>query len=111
MAARRPPPEAKARARPGTARAAVLILFAVWLAFAFPLLTGMVRFPVQFDPAVAGSSPASRAARVNLEEGDAYYATFPWRAALIRRLGSGEVPLWDPSRFGGGPFAADIVQG
>lgn len=87
---------------------AVLALVLVWLAFFFPALAGQVRFPVDFAPPAAGGSGG---VAENGELGDAYYAMYPWHDYLGERLRSGEVPLWDPHRFAGTPFAADIGVG
>ena len=88
---------------------AVLALLVVWVAFVFPAFAGQVRFPVDFagpeDPTAGPARPA------NPEHGDAYYAMYPWHEYLGARLADGEVPLWDPYRFAGTPFAADVAVG
>ncbi len=80
----------------------------IWFAFTFPAFTGKARFPVDF----AGPAP-NQVARplVNPELGDAVYAFYPWHSYLGARLRAGHLPLWDPHRFGGTPFAADISTG
>jgi hypothetical protein len=88
---------------------AVLALLVVWAAFVYPAFTGQVRFPVDFagpeDPTAEPARPA------NPEHGDAYYAMYPWHEYLGARLADGEAPLWDPYRFAGTPFAADVAVG
>ena len=88
---------------------AVLALLVVWAAFVFPAFAGQVRFPVDFagpeDPTAEPARPA------NPEQGDAYYAMYPWHEYLGARLADGEAPLWDPYRFAGTPFAADVAVG
>lgn len=89
-------------------RIALTLLLAIWLAFAFPAFTGKARFPVDF----AGPAPGQAARPLeNPDLGDAFYAVYPWSSYLTERLGSGHVPLWDPYRFGGAPFAANIATG
>jgi len=89
-------------------RIAVCLLLAIWLAFAFPAFTGKARFPVDF----AGPAPGQVVKPLaNPDLGDAFYAVYPWNSYLAGRLGSGHVPLWDPHRFGGVPFAANIATG
>ncbi|HVM01845.1 MAG TPA: YfhO family protein [Acidimicrobiales bacterium] len=88
---------------------AVGALLVVWAAFVFPAFAGQVRFPVDFagpeDPAAPARPPA------NPEQGDAYYAMYPWHEYLGARLAAGQAPLWDPHRFAGTPFAADVAVG
>ena len=87
---------------------AVAMLLAVALAFTFPVLTGKVRFPVDF----AGPAPGEVAKPLaNPELGDAFFAFYPWHSYLGERLREGQPPLWDPYRLGGTPFAADITTG
>lgn len=89
---------------------AVLAMLLVWLAFVFPVLAGQVRFPVDFaGPSPPGSTGPHTLA--NAELGDAYFAMYTWHEYLGARLRSGDVPLWDPHRFAGTPFAADIGVG
>lgn len=87
---------------------AVLVIVVVWLAFVLPFFRGQVRFPVDFAGPTAGHAVVRVA---NPEQGDAYYAMFPWHHYLGERLRHGDIPLWDPHRFAGTPFAADIAMG
>ncbi|HVF13724.1 MAG TPA: YfhO family protein [Acidimicrobiales bacterium] len=92
----------------GRRMVAVAMLLAVGLSFTFPALAGRVRFPVDF----AGPAPGEAAGPLaNPELGDAYFALYPWHSYLGERLGQGDVPLWDPYRLGGTPFAADTATG
>lgn len=85
---------------------ALALVVGAWLAFVFPAFAGLVRFPVDF----AGPAPGQESGALsNPELGDAYYAMYPWHTYLGDRLGDGELPLWDPYRFGGTPFAANIA--
>ena len=90
------------------ARKAVVLIVVVWLAFVLPFLRGQVRFPVDFAGPEAGHTQARLA---NPEHGDAYYAMYPWHLYLGQRLRAGDIPLWDPHRFAGTPYAADIAMG
>ena len=93
---------------PAARRIAVASLIAVWLAFTFPLFTGKVHFPTDF----AGPRPAARGEpRSNPDDGDAYFALYPWHAYLGAQLRTGHLPMWDPSRFGGAPYAANPSMG
>jgi len=47
----------------------------------------------------------------NQVDSDAYLAEYPWQCPPGRELAAGHLPLWDPSRFAGVPFAADISVG
>ncbi|MGH9178502.1 MAG: hypothetical protein ACRD0N_08110, partial [Acidimicrobiales bacterium] len=88
---------------------ALLVLVLAWLAFFLPVFKGEVRFPVDYaGPEAPGAAPTPVA---NGELGDAYYAMYPWHHYLGDRLREGELPLWDPHRFAGTPFAADIGVG
>jgi hypothetical protein len=87
---------------------AVALLVAIWLAFTFPAFTGKARFPVDF----AGPAPGQEGRpQVNAELGDAFYAFYPWHSYLGDRLRDLELPLWDPYRFAGTAFSADIGTG
>jgi hypothetical protein len=68
---------------------------------------GKVRFPARF----AGPLPSGEVERWNQETGDAVFGTYQWRSYMVQRLHDGDIPLWDPHRFGGVPFAANIVIG
>ncbi|MFP5375200.1 MAG: hypothetical protein ACLGIO_00265, partial [Acidimicrobiia bacterium] len=84
-------------------------LLVVWAAFVFPAFAGQVRFPVDFAGPEDPAAPARPLA--NPEQGDAYYAMYPWHEYLGARLAAGQAPLWDPHRFAGTPFAADVAVG
>ncbi len=87
---------------------AVALLVAIWLAFTFPAFAGKARFPVDF----AGPAPGQEGRpQVNAELGDAFYAFYPWHSYLGDRLRDLELPLWDPYRFAGTAFSADIGTG
>ncbi|MGH2706062.1 MAG: hypothetical protein ACRDJ4_13515 [Actinomycetota bacterium] len=83
------------------------MLGAIWLAFTFPAFAGKARFPMDFPEAVLGVPGAI----ANPELGDAFFVEYPWHAYLGKRLREGHLPLWDPHRFGGTPFAANPVIG
>ncbi|MDQ6746565.1 MAG: hypothetical protein M3010_00450, partial [Candidatus Dormibacteraeota bacterium] len=87
---------------------AVAILVVIWFAFTFPAFTGKARFPMD----IVGPAP-NQVARplVNAELGDAVVALYPWDSYLGERLRAGHLPLWDPYRFGGTAFAAEIATG
>ncbi|MGH2687264.1 MAG: hypothetical protein ACRDKW_00430, partial [Actinomycetota bacterium] len=105
-----PPGEPAETTRPepptSASRVALLALVAVWLAFAFPALGGKVRFPAYYAGPIDGLVERS-----NPELGDAVLATYQWRSYMTDRWQGGDVPLWDPHRFAGTPFAANIVMG
>jgi hypothetical protein len=95
-------------ARAKESRVAVALLVAIWLAFTFPAFTGKARFPVDF----AGPAPGQEARpQANAELGDAFHAFYPWHSYLGDRLRDLELPLWDPYRFAGTAFSADIGTG
>ncbi|HZA27436.1 MAG TPA: hypothetical protein VE915_07300, partial [Actinomycetota bacterium] len=87
-------------------RVAVASLFVVWLAFDFPVFTGKVLFPVDWERSRTASAAASEAP-ANPLEGDAYTFYYPLRNYMGERLRDGALPLWDPHRFAGLPFAAN----
>lgn len=90
---------------------ALAILGVVWLAFVFPMFGGRVHFPTDFVNlfyAAPGSRPAVSS---NLVDTDVYLELYPWHEELGRSLRAGHLPLWDPSRFAGAPYAADIGTG
>ena len=92
-------------------RVALAILGAVWIAFVFPMFAGRVHFPTDFVKlfyAAPGSRPTFSS---NLVDTDVYLELYPWHDYLGRELRAGHLPLWDPSRFAGGPYAADIGTG
>jgi hypothetical protein len=43
----------------------------------------------------------------NPADSDAYNIYYPWHVYLGRELAAGRIPLWDPTRFAGAPYAAD----
>jgi hypothetical protein len=90
-------------------RLAVLGMLLVWLAFNFPALAGKVRFPTDYEgpkvPSAAGEAAS------NPLDIDAYMAVYPWRHYLGASLSEGRIPWWDPYRFAGTPFAANISTG
>ena len=88
-------------------RVAVASLFVVWLAFDWPSLTGKILFPVDWEPRARTGSPGEVRQPINPLEGDAYTLYYPLRSYLGERLGDGDLPLWDPHRFAGLPFAAN----
>lgn len=90
-------------------RSAVAMLLAVWLAFNLPALAGKVRFPTDFEGPKTPAAVGERAS--NLLDFDAYFAVYPWRVFLGESLRDGRIPLWDPHRFAGTPFAANIGTG
>jgi hypothetical protein len=92
---------------------ALSTLVVVWLAFDYPALTGRVLFPVA---AAEAASPyklygAEADASYKVIEGDAFNQFLPLRTYLGRRLRAGSVPLWDPHRLAGVPFAAHPQAG
>ncbi|HEX2273117.1 MAG TPA: YfhO family protein [Acidimicrobiales bacterium] len=80
---------------------ALSFLAVAWVVFVYPIFYGQVRFPVDF------ATPTARLA--NPELGDAFFAEYPWHTYLGERLSEGEVPLWDPHRLAGTPFASSSV--
>ena len=81
----------------------------VWLAFNFPAFAGKVRFPTDYEgpkTAAAAGEPASNPLDV-----DSYVAVYPWRHYLGASLSEGRIPWWDPYRFAGTPFAANVSTG
>lgn len=85
----------------------------VWLAFNYPALQGKVRFPTDFaEPSLLASRGGGRPGpRSNPVDGDAFFSLYPWQSYLGRSLAQGRLPLWDPYRFLGSPFAANIATG
>ncbi len=86
-------------------------LVAVWVAFVYPLFGGKVHFPTDFQTLFFGAPGSAPRITSNQVDSDAYLAEYPWHAYLGRELAAGHLPLWDPSRFAGVPFAADISVG
>lgn len=80
----------------------------VWLAFAFPMFAGKVHFPADFVESAFAEHTAVRSSYGDLDD---YLLLYPWHQELATALGSGHLPLWDPSRFLGAPYAADIAAG
>ncbi|MGH2655659.1 MAG: YfhO family protein [Actinomycetota bacterium] len=88
-------------------RLAISCLLVVWLAFDFPVVTGKVLFPVDWEPRPSDTSVEEIRQPANPLEGDAYTFYYPLRLHLGERFRAGELPLWDPHRFAGLPFAAN----
>lgn len=99
------PPTAR-RAR----RASLALLGLVWLAFTYPMLGGKVHFPTDFG-AYFFKVPANATQPSNLADTDAFNTLYPFRTYLGDQLLAGHLPLWDPTRFLGVPFAADPSTG
>ena len=98
--------------RPARAKFVALgCLVAVWVAFVYPLFGGKVHFPTDFQTLFFGAPGSAPRITSNQVDSDAYLAEYPWHAYLGRQLAAGHLPLWDPSRFAGVPFAADISVG
>ncbi len=82
------------------------VLLAIWVAFNAPAFAGRVLFPVDLEGSVAETgSPTGRVS--NPLDSDAYSLYYPLRVYLGSRLQEGDIPLWDPHRFSGTPFAAN----
>ena len=86
---------------------AVALLIAVWLAFHVPVFAGRVLFPTDWEPPRASEAKVLKREPANPLEGDAYTLYYPLRRYLGERLRDGDLPLWDPYRFAGLPFAAN----
>lgn len=103
-------PEGSATPYPARIRhIAILAMLLVWLAFNFPAFAGKVRFPTDYEgpkTAEAAGEPAS-----NMLDVDSYVAVYPWRNYLGASLSEGRIPWWDPYRFAGTPFAANVSTG
>jgi hypothetical protein len=98
--------------RPVRARFVALgCLLVVWIAFVYPLFAGLVHFPTDFQSLFFGAPGSTPRITSNQVDSDAYLAEYPWHVYLGRELAAGHLPLWDPSRFAGVPFAADISVG
>jgi len=107
MTATAPLEPGRATASRSMRRLATLSLLVVWLAFDFPVVTGKVLFPVDWEPRPSGTSAEETRQPANPLEGDAYTIYYPLRFHLGERLRAAELPLWDPHRFAGLPFAAN----
>jgi len=107
MRAMTPPDTGRAEPSARTRRIAVGALVAIWLAFDFPALGGRVLFPIDWEPKPTLGSRVESQKPVNPLEGDAYTFYYPYRAHLGERIREGDLPLWDPYRFAGLPFAAN----
>jgi hypothetical protein len=87
-------------------RVAIITLLVVWVGFNFPVFIGRVLFPVDLEGSIAETgSPTGEIS--NPLDSDAYTLYYPLRTYLGERLRAGEIPLWDPHRFAGTPFAAN----
>jgi hypothetical protein len=104
----RPEPSGPDRSADRARRLALASLFVVWLAFDYPIVAGRVLFPVDIARSQPPASLYRPAPEPNNPLGsDAFELYYPWRSYLGQRLASGDMPLWDPHRFAGTPFAAD----
>lgn len=83
----------------------VVFLIVVWLAYSWPAFSGKVLFPTDF--AQSRIFPERSGPIHNLLESDAFDQQYPWRLHLGERLRRGDLPLWEPYRFAGMPFAAN----
>jgi len=107
MTATAPLEPGRATASRSMRRLAISSLLVIWLAFDFPVVTGKVLFPVDWEPRPSGTSAEETRQPANPLEGDAYTIYYPLRFHLGERLRAAELPLWDPHRFAGLPFAAN----
>lgn len=94
----------------GTRRLALVLLGLAWLAFVFPVFGGRVHFPTDFGSPYF-KAPARVATPSNPADTDSFHAVYPYHVYLGRQLRAGHLPLWDPTRFLGVPYAADISMG
>jgi len=93
---------------PRATRIALLALVLAWAAFEFPALLGRVTFPVDIAEAQPPASLYEEPGPVaNPLGSDAHLVYYPLRKHLGSHLAEGELPLWDPHRFAGGPFAGN----
>src|SRR5438094_393216 len=91
----------------GTRRLALVLLGLAWLAFVFPVFGGRVHFPTDFGYPYF-KAPAHVATPSNPADTDSFHAVYPYHVYLGQQLRAGHLPLWDPTRFLGVPYAADI---
>ncbi len=94
----------------GTRRLALVLLGLAWLAFVFPVFGGRVHFPTDFGYPYF-KAPAHVATPSNPADTDSFHAVYPYHVYLGQQLRAGHLPLWDPTRFLGVPYAADISMG
>src|SRR5436190_1913629 len=94
----------------GTRRLALALLGLAWLAFVFPVFGGRVHFPTDFGYPYF-KAPAHVATPSNPADTDSFHAVYPYHVYLGQQLRAGHLPLWDPTRFAGVPYAADISMG
>jgi hypothetical protein len=94
----------------GTRRLALALLGLAWLAFVFPVFGGKVHFPTDFGYPYF-RAPAHVATPSNPADTDSFHAVYPYHVYLGKQLRAGHLPLWDPTRFIGVPYAADISMG
>src|SRR2546426_6149074 len=94
----------------GTRRLALALLGLAWLAFVFPVFGGRAHFPTDFGYPYF-KAPAQVATPSNPADTDSFHAVYPYHVYLGQQLRAGHLPLWDPTRFLGVPFAADISMG
>ena len=90
---------------------AIGCLAIVWLAFVFPMFLGRVHFPTDLGETIAVPAGTTPKITSNVVDSDTFFLVYPWHAYLGEQLRAGHFPLWDPSRFLGAPFAADIPAG
>src|SRR5687768_9888034 len=89
-----------------SSRAAIILLLLFWVGLNAPAFWGRVLFPVDLEGSFAElGSPTGEIS--NPLDADAYTLYYPLRVYLGERLRSGDLPLWDPHRFAGTPFAAN----
>ncbi|MDQ4148729.1 MAG: hypothetical protein M3164_01860, partial [Actinomycetota bacterium] len=89
---------------------ALSFLVLIWLSFTFPVLSGKVRFPADLAQSAANANGRKEPAS-NPIDADSYFASYPWHEYLGDRLRAGDLPLWDPHRFIGVPYAANPSMG
>ena len=94
----------------GTRRLALALLGLAWLAFVFPVFGGRVHFPTDLGYPYF-KAPARVATPSNPADTDSFHAVYPYHVYLGQQLRAGHLPLWDPTRFAGVPYAADISMG
>ncbi|MEA2567400.1 MAG: hypothetical protein QOD49_2577 [Actinomycetota bacterium] len=99
-------PASRRRAR----RVSFALLGLAWLAFTYPILQSKVHFPTDFG-SYFFDVPGNLHHPSNGADTQAFNAAYPWHAYLGNQLRSGQIPMWDSSRFLGVPYAADPSMG
>ena len=84
---------------------------AVWLAFTWPMFLGRVYFPTDFARQAYAKGPQPAKVTSMFVDIDDYLLAYPWHAYLGTELRAGHLPLWDPTRFAGAPYAANLATG